>query len=93
MLQVDQTSVINSFFLLIERCKICEIYRGICDEYGEACLSYQNFTNRVNPDLLESKKQFIEWKHTDSLVKKKKKKTVLGIVFSKKGHADGLLGH
>ena len=35
------------------------------------------------------KREFMEWKHSDSPVKKK----VLGAVVSKEGHADSLLEH
>ena len=35
--KLEQRSVIN--FLLAEKCKPCEIYRRICNVYGETCFS------------------------------------------------------
>ena len=36
-LQIEQRSVIK--YLLAEKCDPCEIYRGMCDVYREACFS------------------------------------------------------
>ena len=41
-LQIEQRSVIK--YLLAEKCKACEIYRRMCDVYGEACFSQRNFS-------------------------------------------------
>ena len=43
---LEQSSFIN--FLLVEKCKICEIYRRMYDEYGEAFLVKKSFWNRLN---------------------------------------------
>ena len=37
---LKQRSVIK--FMVAEKCKPCEIYRRMCDEYGEACFSQRN---------------------------------------------------
>ena len=34
---LEQRSVIK--FLLTEKCKSCEIYRKMCDVYGEVCFN------------------------------------------------------
>ena len=36
----EQRSVIK--YLVAEKCKLCEIYRRICDVYGEACFSLKD---------------------------------------------------
>ena len=38
--QIEQSSVIK--YLLAKKCKPCEIYRRMCDVYGEACFSKKN---------------------------------------------------
>ena len=38
---LDQRSVFKS--LVAEKCKLCEIYRRMCNVYGEACFSLWNF--------------------------------------------------
>ena len=37
---LEQRSVIKCF--VVEKCKQCEIYRTVCDVYGEACFSQKN---------------------------------------------------
>ena len=36
-LQIEQRSFIK--YLLAEKCKLCEIYRRMCEGYREACFS------------------------------------------------------
>ena len=45
-----QRSVIK--FLVAEKCKPCEIYRRMCDAYGEACFSHKKITNEIKMSLL-----------------------------------------
>ena len=37
--------------MVAEKCKPCEIYRRICDDYGEAHFSQKMFTNGLNMGL------------------------------------------
>ena len=37
-----QKSVVQ--FLLVQKCKPCDIYRRMCDVYGEASFSQRNFS-------------------------------------------------
>ena len=39
-LQIEQRSVIK--YSLAEKYKACEIYRRMCDVYGEACFNLKN---------------------------------------------------
>ena len=55
--RLEQRFVIK--FLVAEKCKSLEIYRWICDVYGEAYFSQ-------NMGLPESKRQFFQWKHQRS---------------------------
>ena len=58
----EQRSIIK--YLLAENNKLYEIYRKMCDVHSEA--------NGLNIDLplkIKSKRQSMEWKQTDSLVK------------------------
>ena len=45
--RIEQRSLIK--FLLAEKCKPREIYRRICDVYGEACFSQKMFTSGLQP--------------------------------------------
>ena len=45
-LRLGQRSVIK--FLVAEKSKPCEIYRRMCDVYGEACFSQNIFPNELN---------------------------------------------
>ena len=45
-LQIEQRSFIK--YLLVVKCKPYEIYRRMCDVYGEACFSQNMFTNGLN---------------------------------------------
>ena len=39
-------------FLIAEKCKLCEVYRSMCDIYGEACFSQKKkLTNGLNMGL------------------------------------------
>ena len=58
---IEQCPVIK---ILVAKCRLCELYRGLCDVYGDIC-SKKIFTNEPNM------RQSIEWKLIDSLVKKK----------------------
>ena len=60
---LEQRSVMK--FLVVKKRKPCEIYRRICDVYGEGIV--YNWTK--NGSVL--KRQSMKWKHTYSLVKKK----------------------
>ena len=62
----EQRSIIN--FFNAEKFKQCEIYRRMCDVYEEVCFSPRNVYKWTKCEL---KWQSIEWKHPDSLVKKK----------------------
>ena len=48
--RLEKKSVIK--FLVAENCKLCEIYRRMCDAYREACFSQKKFMNRLNMGLL-----------------------------------------
>ena len=61
----EQRSTIK--FLLAEKGKPCEIFRWKCNLYKEAYFSQKCFFH-YDPEL---NRQYTEWKHTDSPVKKK----------------------
>ena len=72
--RVEQSSIIK--FLLVENCNPCEIYAKFSDIYKQASFikKYQQMSKmQFFHYELESKRQFIEWKHTDIPVKKKLK--------------------
>ena len=48
-LQIEQRSVIK--YLLAEKYKPCEIYRRMCDVYGEASFSQRNFSKLAKHGL------------------------------------------
>ena len=68
-------------YLVVEKYKPCEIYKKMCVE--KHILVKEMFTNG-QPEL---KRQFMDWKYTDSPVKEK----VSGTAICKEGHADSLL--
>ena len=41
----------------------------MCNTYGEVCFSKENVYKRFKHEF-KSKRQFMDWKHTDSLLKK-----------------------
>ena len=47
--RLEQRSVIK--FFLTKKCKLCVIYRKMCDVYREACFSQKMFTNDHNIGL------------------------------------------
>ena len=66
----EQKSVIK--FSMVEKNKIYEIYRRICDVYREECFLKKNQEwVKNNVAKSEGKRQFMELKYTDSLAKKK----------------------
>ena len=71
--RLEQTSDVT--FLQAEKWKPWKIYGRMCDVYRERYFDkkYKKFMNTLDMGLLlpESKRQLIEWKHIDSLVKKK----------------------
>ena len=73
----EQRFVIN--ILVAKRCKPYEIYR-ICDMYEETCFSQNSLYKWINHGFTaykpESKRHSMEWKHIDSLIKKKIYKVV-----------------
>ena len=48
--RLEQRSVIK--YLMTENCKPCEIYKRMCDVYGEACFSQKFITKGSNIGLL-----------------------------------------
>ena len=57
--RLEQRSIIK--FLLVEKCKPCEIYNRLCDVYGEAYFSKKKiFPNGLNVALPLS----LNWKHS-----------------------------
>ena len=59
-------------FLVAEKYKSCEIYRRMCDVYRKAYFSQKiPYKNGHATSSLCHKKKFMDWKHTDSPVKKK----------------------
>ena len=57
---------------MVEKSKPCEIYKKMCNVYGEPCFSKKKkkkFTNEPNKWVNHYKP--MEWKHTDFLEKKK----------------------
>ena len=90
---LEQRSVIK--FLMAERCKVCEIYRRMCDVNWGACFSQKIITNGLTwvchfkPE--SKKRKSIEWKHIGSSEKNKSwvplsaKKVMLTIFWDMKG--------
>ena len=64
--RLEQRSVIKCS--VAEKCKPCEIYKRMCDVYGEVCFSKIIFYNWAKHECatrsLSKKKQFMELKHT-----------------------------
>ena len=81
-------------FLVAEKCKLCEIYRRMCDMYGDAYFTKKNvfFTSGLNIGLLlwARVKKTAHEMETHWLSSKVK---VLGTAVSKEGQADSLLEH
>ena len=57
---LEQSSVLK--FLVVEKCKPCEIYRRICDVYEEASLSLKDVYEWGKGGFSTTKWQSIEWK-------------------------------
>ena len=88
--RLEQRSIIK--FLLAENCKPCEIYRRICDVYGEArFIKKKMFTNRLNMSLPQ--RGWVE-KTVHGVETHSQVKIVPGAAVSKKKrHADCHLEH
>ena len=79
-------------FLVAEKCEQCEIYKRMHDVNRESCFN-QNNVHKLGKTWVchykpKSKRQSIEWKHTDSPVKKN-----FWVQQSIKCFANSLLGH
>ena len=63
----EERSVIK--FLVAEKCKPCEIYRRMCDVFGDACFSKNNVYKWAKLGFATSshnqKRQSLEWKYPD----------------------------
>ena len=70
--------------------KPCEIYKRICNMYGEACFSPKNFANELKKDLpLRGRvKKIVQVMETHKLCRKE---NVPNTAPSKESHADNLL--
>ena len=67
---LEQNYVIK--FLVVEKCKPCEIYWRVCNVYGEAYFSQKMFTNKLNITVHRVETQFLsgEEKKNPGLAKK-----------------------
>ena len=88
--RLEQRSVIK--FLLAEKCKPCEIYRRLYNEYGEACLVKKMFTNALNM-ILSIQAWVKQTVHGVEIHWLSSKEKVLCPAVSLEGHAKSLPGH
>ena len=84
----EQRSVIK--FLLAEKCKQYELYRRMCDVYGEACFrkKYVYKWAKHGFTTVSSSQSII---HGIEILWHSGKEKVLGTVVNKEGHADAVL--
>ena len=85
-----QRSVIK--FLVVVKCKPCEIYKRMYHAYRETCFSQEMFTNWLKMCCLQRAcvKKTVYVEETQGLPGKEK---ILDSAVSKEGHADYLLKH